>query len=585
MIESAIEYAERGWLVIPLHTPNDKGRCSCHKLDCGSIGKHPRTMAGLKDATTDQEQIFKWWHMWPTANVGIVTGEVSGLVVLDIDPRHGGNESIKKLQTEYGTFQDKVFAKTGGGGWHILFAHPGVKIGNVQGTPDRPGKLGPGLDIRGDGGYIVAPPSHHASGGVYSWGVAPTVGLPDIPEWLKTILTEKRQAATIEIAEGQIPQGGRDMALTSMAGTMRRKGMGQAAILAALTEENKRCNPPMPEADILRIAKSVSRYTPDDSAVPSCEIDPNGERPDGLYYVEDFYDRIDALYEAGLLPGDSTGWPIMDEFYTVKRGQWTVITGIPSHGKSAVLDAMLVNLALNHKWRVAVCSPENLPLERHAASMMSIWARQPFRKGLNVRMDRPTKEHAKKWLNEHFIFVLPSEGNCTVQGITDRCRWLKANGNIDGVVIDPWNELEHKRPSNINESEYVAQSLSRLRRFARECEAHLWLVAHPTKLQKDQRTKTYPVPTLYDISGSAHFYNKADMGLSVWRNVLEEGTASQVHVQKVRFKECGKVGMCEIYFDSLTGQFSEHGKSKMQADISRYEAEPDLDDLDINYDF
>lgn len=557
MIDFAHEYAARGWKIFPVHTPDADGKCSCRKPDCSNVGKHPRTQNGLKDATVDADQVDQWWTRWPDSNIGLITGEESGLVVLDVDPRHGGNESVKALQDLHGAFVDRVYAKTGGGGWHLLFAHPGVKIGNVQGTPDRPGKLGPGLDIRGDGGYIVAPPSRHASGGQYSWKVAPTVGLPDLPEWLLKILTEKKSQAPIEIAEGHIPEGGRDLALTSMAGSMRRRGMSEASIHAALTEENKRCNPPMGVDDINRIAKSVCRYSPDDPAVQESEVDPDGERPDGVFYVSDFADKIDALYEQGMTPGASTGWPNLDQLYTVKPGQWTVISGVPGHGKSGVLDSILVNLAVYQNWKFAICSPENQPLERHAAGLMAIWANRPFQRGPSMRMDKETLLAAKEWLQEHFVFLLPDEASCTVRGILDRLQWLHNNDTINGAVIDPWNELEHRRPSNMTETEYVSQSLSRLRRFTRKNGSHLWLVAHPTKLSRDRNTQAYPVPTLYDISGSSHFRNKADMGIIVWRDVTDEHSPTQIHVQKVRFRECGKIGMSELRFNSMTGGFTD----------------------------
>jgi hypothetical protein len=556
MIEHALEYARRGWLVFPLHTPTD-GVCSCHKADCGSVGKHPRTMNGVKDATTDDETIRRWWSMWPAANIGLATGAESGLVVVDIDPRHGGTESITELQNSYGKFTDRVYAATGGGGWHLLFSHPGVRIGNIQSTPDRPGKLGQGVDVRGDGGYIVAAPSLHASGKVYEWKVSPTVGLPDMPAWLVHILTEQRQASPAFAVEGQITEGQRDNTLASFAGTMRRRGMSEASIFAALQIENERCNPPLPAQDITRISKSISRYDPADPALVQPEIRDEGERPDGIYFVSEIADRIDALYEKGLTAGATTGWPALDRHYTVKRGQWTVVTGIPGHGKSAVLDAMLVNLAMYQGWRFAVCSPENQPLERHAAGLMSIWAGEAFGEGAVDRMTPATRDKARKWLDEHFVFVLPDEQGCTVTGILERVDWLSCQQNIHGVVIDPWNELEHRRPNNMTETEYISQSLTRMRRFARDYDLHLWLIAHPTKLSKDIKTGHYPVPTLYDISGSAHFRNKADMGLAVWRDMKNEKSATEVHIQKARFRECGKPGKVDLYFDVVSGRFQE----------------------------
>lgn len=554
MIEHALAYARRGWHVFPLHTPDAEGNCSCRKPSCPDAGKHPRTMNGLTGATTDEAQITKWWGMWPDANIALATGEQSGVVVLDIDPRHGGRESLKALLDRHGELTEKVYAATGGGGWHLLFRHPGFRVRNVQASD----KLGAGVDVRGDGGYVVAPPSLHASGNRYSWGVEPAE-LPEMPAWLKTLLAEPQRASVEFVGEGEIAEGGRNKSLTSMAGSMRRRGMSEEAMYAALSVENeRRCRPPLEDADVRKIAHSVARYEPD---APVYEYPEQtmmeGERPDGIYYVSEFSDRIMRLYEQGMKGGASTGWPALDWHYTVKPKQWTVITGMPSAGKSALLDAMLHNLATLHGWRFAITSAENQPLERHAAQLMALHAGEPFGKGDIPRMSVRTAERAMEWLNEHFVFVLPDEGGSTVAGILERVHWVHEQQPLQGVVIDPWNELEHRRPAAMTETEYVSQSLTRMRRFARSNDLHLWLVAHPTKLQKDPRTQNYPVPTLYDISGSAHFRNKADMGLSLWRDLTNEKSPVQIHVQKVRYRECGRPGKCELYMDVVTGRYQE----------------------------
>lgn len=157
---AAMSYARRGWPVFPLHTIKD-GCCTCGNSKCSSPGKHPRTRHGLRDATTDPDVIRRWWTRWPDANVGIRTGAVSGIIVADIDPRHGGDGSLAELVREHGPLCNTVEAITGGGGRHIVFAHPGGVIRNKA-------NLLPGIDVRGDGGYIVAPPSRHVCG-AYRW--------------------------------------------------------------------------------------------------------------------------------------------------------------------------------------------------------------------------------------------------------------------------------------------------------------------------------------------------------------------------------------------------------------------------------
>lgn len=158
--------------MLPCHAPR-AGGCSCRQLDCGSPGKHPRTRQGLRNATSDPALIREWWQRWPTANLGIRTGAVSGLVVIDVDPDHGGLDTMRSLAAEH-AIPKGLRVRTGSGGWHLYFAHPGGQIRNSAGTA-----LGPGVDVRGDGGYVIAPPSRHISGSTYQW--SGSWSLPDLP--------------------------------------------------------------------------------------------------------------------------------------------------------------------------------------------------------------------------------------------------------------------------------------------------------------------------------------------------------------------------------------------------------------------
>lgn len=159
----ALAHAHRGLKVIPLHSPTRDGSCSCGREECPSTGKHPRISDWVNKATTDEETIRSWWKLWPDASVGIATGD--GLVVLDVDGE-AGERSLEALRAE-STWPSMVPEVKTGRGRQFYFS-TNTPIGNsVQ-------KLGPGLDVRGVGGYVVAPPSRHVSGVVYSW----TVRLP-----------------------------------------------------------------------------------------------------------------------------------------------------------------------------------------------------------------------------------------------------------------------------------------------------------------------------------------------------------------------------------------------------------------------
>ncbi|GGD19447.1 bifunctional DNA primase/polymerase [Sinisalibacter lacisalsi] len=164
MLDHALEYAARGWAVFPVHGIVD-GICTCGQADCSSAGKHPLGGRGLKDATTDLNAINEWWSNYPGANIGIATGPISGLFVVDVDdgPSKTGFVSLQTLEAEHGQLPRDVCVRTGSGGLHIYLMNPQINVRNSA------GKLGENIDIRGDGGYVVAPPSHHVSGNLYAW--------------------------------------------------------------------------------------------------------------------------------------------------------------------------------------------------------------------------------------------------------------------------------------------------------------------------------------------------------------------------------------------------------------------------------
>lgn len=189
-VDAALAYAARGWPVFPCHTAGPAGPCSCRAAACPSPGKHPRVPGGLRAATTDPSTIAAWWARWPAANVAVRTGEVSGLVVIDVDPPHGGDASLRRLVERYGALPAGAVVRTGSGGLHLYLAHPGGRIANDTGT-----RFGPGIDVRGDGGYVIAPPSRHRSGARYEW-TRPPGELPPMPGWMLDRLRPAERPAT-----------------------------------------------------------------------------------------------------------------------------------------------------------------------------------------------------------------------------------------------------------------------------------------------------------------------------------------------------------------------------------------------------
>lgn len=273
----------------------------------------------------------------------------------------------------------------------------------------------------------------------------------------------------------------------------------------------------------------------------------------GIVTVDDLDGDIDRLYDEGMPGGASTGWKTLDRYYTVREGQLTIITGAPGSGKSVWTDALLVNLA-KQGWKAGICSPEQLPLQRHAAHLIATYVGRPFGAGPTPRMTREEMQDGKKWLREWCAFVMPEEN--TVDAVLERGVTLKRRMGINAFVIDPWTELDHTRPNGMTETEFIHASLTKIRQFARNHGCHVWVIAHPTKLRKDD-DGGYPVATPYDISGSAGWFNKADNCLSVWRNKANETQPVELHIQKIRFHEIGGLGMVQFRHDRLTGRYWE----------------------------
>lgn len=264
LLEAALAYARRGWHVLPLHSPRNR-RCSCRRPQCASPGKHPRTRHGLTEATTNPSAIRAWWRTWPDANIGLRTGRLSGLVVVDVDPGHGGEESLAELERRYGPLPETMAARTGGGGRHLLFQHPGGLIRNkvqVAGLP--------GLDVRGDGGYIVAPPSTHISGRPYRWEPGSDlerVSLAPLPGWLGEFLQASpawpgtrtsHETWRALVAEGAV-EGTRNTSVAALAGHLLRRGIDPLVTLELIQAWNlARNRPPLPAEEVRRVVESIA---------------------------------------------------------------------------------------------------------------------------------------------------------------------------------------------------------------------------------------------------------------------------------------------------------------------------------------
>ncbi|MBI1955061.1 MAG: bifunctional DNA primase/polymerase [Acidobacteria bacterium] len=253
-LEAALEYAAHGWPVFPLRPRQ----------------KQPLTKNGFKDASRDPEKIRAWWSQWPDANIGVPAGHAIGAWVLDLDCKNGsrGLDTYERLSSEKNV-RDTLQQITGSGGKQLFFRLPGFDI-PCFGQQSAAHVGLDGCDVKGDGGYVVVPPSIHPdTGRPYEWdGLEPFFQQPILEAPMSLLqrvaqLIERSERKHPEPVAREIPQGQRDNALTSVAGSMRRRGAEFAEIRAALMEMNEhRCKPPLPGPQVEKIARSVCRYPP-----------------------------------------------------------------------------------------------------------------------------------------------------------------------------------------------------------------------------------------------------------------------------------------------------------------------------------
>jgi hypothetical protein len=201
-----------------------------------------------------------WFRQWPDANLGIVTGEVSKLAVLDVDAKHGGDDTLERFQQRFGALPTTVEVQTGGQGRHLYFKHPGYTLRSRAG-------VGQGIDLRGDGGYVVAPPSLHPSGDRYRWtaGRSPMDLLPaSLPEWLLTAAGISHFTRSLgdwrRLVSGAVPHEQRSSAIAALTGHLLWHGVDPHVALELLLAWNRsRCRPPLDDSEVVQIAKEIAR--------------------------------------------------------------------------------------------------------------------------------------------------------------------------------------------------------------------------------------------------------------------------------------------------------------------------------------
>ena len=249
--------------------------------------------------------------------------------------------------------------------------------------------------------------------------------------------------------------------------------------------------------------------------------------------------------------GISTGFKSLDEFLYLSKQYLMILTGMPSSGKSEVLDAIAVNMAITQGWNWLYFSPENFPLEEHLKKLVEKKA------GKNLHsLSRNEIEKAADWVNKHFSWIHPEDDGYSLNSILSEVAVRIETGYpVDAIVIDPWNELSHSSQAGRRDDQYISDCLSIIRRFHRKYNLLTCVVIHPTKLQKDSSGR-HPVPNLYDCNGGAMWRNKGDFGICVHRNDFEKHEATVI-VQKIKFKTMGRVGKVDLDYDLKSGRFKD----------------------------
>lgn len=275
--------------------------------------------------------------------------------------------------------------------------------------------------------------------------------------------------------------------------------------------------------------------------------------------------KVDGVYRMSDLPplppqrAYDIGFDLLGENYRMRLGDFVVVTGVPGLGKSTFANDLCCRVALAHGLKTAWASFEQAPQRDHRRALRSWFGRLDFsgqRKGVPAKdMTSAEISDADAWIDQHHVFIVPSEDDdVTLDWILDRMEAAVVRFGVEVIVIDPWNEMDHTRDRNETMTEYVGRAIKTLKRFAKKFQVHLIIIAHPTKSTKNSDGK-YIMPTLYDISDSANWYNKCDLGIIVHR---ENDLDTIIKVQKSRYHEIiGRPGAVNMHYAKDERRFVE----------------------------
>lgn len=588
-VKHALRYAAAGISVIPIRTDKSKAPA----VD-GSWLQY-------QSAIATEEEIGRLFE--GNVGIGAVCGLVSGgLEVIDFDSADSFSEWWPLAIETCGEalMQSLLIVKTPRPGFHVFFrtGAPG-RSQKLAMTADMPAKVL--VETKGEGGYVVLPGSPgecHETGRLYvvhqgRFSLIPQITSEQRESLISSARTLNQKPREHVHHEQRNPMPGSTpgndyAARTAWDSILRDRGYkfayrrgaetfwtrpGKEHGVSASTNYHgsDMFHPFSTNCEPFEVDKSYSKFAflafsdfGGDFHRTAAHLGSNGygerressEKPprspaQDLVAIDDLTERVIALYRTGLQPGAFCGIEGMRNLWTLRGGDWTLITGVPSHGKSAFLDNVMVSTARFLNWRWAVWSAESRPEELHIAGLLSIYLGMPFGEGPTRRMTEDQVLIGMKFIREQFHFLAPVEEDETLPRLCLDTEELMKAGPVQGVTIDPWNLLTHK--FHDKETDHIGRWLKTFGKFCKRTSVHGVIVAHPNKPQRDKEGM-YPVPTPYDVSGSAHFRNMADCCLCVWRDENAPGTA-KVYVQKIRRRHVGMIGVVDLGYNVANGRF------------------------------
>lgn len=294
---------------------------------------------------------------------------------------------------------------------------------------------------------------------------------------------------------------------------------------------------------------------------------------DGIWSISDLRSEIDIISDIGLLPGYESGFPSLDKKFTIYLGDFTVVTGVPGHGKSTLINNLIHNYCRRYGWKAGVFSPESKPKARFYIKLMEMYHCKPIKK-----QDKAEKDEALEWIEDSIKLIAPDKENLekqTFDGILDLMKKMVRKYGTKLFAIDPWNHLYHGGKDM--DQGYISQCTTKLSNFCEEFNVHVFLTTHPNKMQtamvgQYNDETIYRVPNFYDISGSAMFANKAGNILTVYRfpHFGKTNKFSHVlitHIQKLKREEAGDIGKVLLLYRPEFGAISDSINSECETII------------------